>query len=220
MDDVSRLKRVERVYSFWGRFAGLYAAQDLITFMGRPGRIRADAVEALGLRRGARVLEVGCGTGRNFAHLERVIGAEGQLVGFDYSAEMLAAAERICRRRGWGNVRLVQGDAAELDVGEGGFDGALAVLALSAIPDHRQALERCRELLKPGGALAVCDARLFGGALAILNPLVKAAYTSWAAWDPSKDLPAEMLEIFGNVEVADLNMGTFFIATSIGREVG
>jgi ubiquinone/menaquinone biosynthesis C-methylase UbiE len=212
------LARVKSVYSFWGRFPGLYAAQDPITFMGRPGRVRAAAVEALRLRKGDRALELGCGTGRNFPHLLRAIGGEGRLVGFDYSGEMLAAAERLCRRRSWRNVALLQGDAAELDVGESGFDGILAVLAMSAIPRHRQALERCLEALRPGGVLSVCDARLFAGRLSLLNPLVESVYTRWAAWNPSKDLPADMEEIFGNVEVEDLNLGTFFIATSVKRE--
>jgi ubiquinone/menaquinone biosynthesis C-methylase UbiE len=214
----ARLARVRRVYSFWGRFPGLYAAQDLVTFMGRPGRIRAAAVRGLELREGDRVLEVGCGTGRNFGHLLRSIGSEGRLVGFDYSAEMLAAARRLCRRRGWRNVALLQGDAAELDIGESGFDGILAVLAMSAIPEHRRTLERCLEVLRPGGVLSVCDARLFSGRLSFLNPLVESVYKWGAAWDPSKDLPADMREIFGNVEVDDLNLGTFFIATSVKRE--
>ncbi|MCH9728544.1 MAG: class I SAM-dependent methyltransferase [Actinomycetia bacterium] len=220
MDEAHRLTQIERVYSFWGRFAGLYAAQDPVTFMGRPGHIRGEAVEALGLRKGDGVLEVGCGTGRNFGPLERAIGTEGRLVGFDYSAEMLAAAGRLCRRRGWGNVSLVQGDAAELDLDEEGFDGVLAVLAMSAIPDHRQALKRCFELLRPGGVLSVCDAQLFEGPLAVLNPLVRAIYTRWATWDPSKDLPSDMEDVFGNAEVAELNLGTFFIATAVKREEG
>jgi phosphatidylethanolamine/phosphatidyl-N-methylethanolamine N-methyltransferase len=218
IDEGDALARVERVYSFWGRFPGLYAAQDLVTFMGRPRRIRAAAVEKLQLREGDTVLEVGCGTGRNFRRLQRAIGAEGRLVGFDYSGEMLAAAGRLCRRRGWRNMTLVQGDAADLDLGEGGFDGVLAVLAISAIPGYRQALERCRELLRPGGVLSVCDARLFPGRLSFLNPLVRALYTWGAAWDPSKDLPAAIEEVFGNVEVEDFNLGSFFIAAAVKAE--
>jgi S-adenosylmethionine-diacylgycerolhomoserine-N-methlytransferase len=186
--------------------------------MGRSRRIRAAAVESLRLREGDRVLEVGCGTGRNFRHLQRAIGAEGRLVGFDYSEEMLAAGSRLCRRRGWHNVTLVQGDAAELDVGEGGFDGVLSVLAMSVIPGYRQALERCRELLRPGGVVSICDARLFPGRLSFLNPLVRALYTWGAAWDPARDLPAAIGEVFGNVEVEDLNLGSFFIATAVKEE--
>jgi SAM-dependent methyltransferase len=217
-DEGRELARVERVYSHWGRLPGLYAAGDLVTFMGRPRRTRGTAVERLRLREGDRVLEVGCGTGRNFRHLQRAIGPEGRLVGFDYSGEMLAAAGRLCRRRGWRNVDLVQGDAAELDLGEGGFDGVLSVLAMSVIPGHRQALARCRELLRPGGVLSIGDARLFQGRLAFLNPLVRALYTWGAAWDPDRDLPGAIDEVFGNVEVEDLNLGSFFIATAVKGE--
>lgn len=216
--EARELARVECVYSLWGRLPGLYAAGDLVTFMGRPRRIRAAVVESLRLREGDRVLEVGCGTGRNFRHLQRAIGPEGRLVGFDYSGEMLAAAGRLCRRRGWRNVDLVQGDAAELDLGEGGFDGVLSVLAMSVIPGHQEALERCRERLRPGGVLSIGDARLFPGRMAFLNPLLRAVYTWGAAWDPAKDLPAAIEKVFGNVEVEDLNLGSFFIATAVKEE--
>lgn len=213
------LSKVKSVYSFWGRFSTLYAAQDLVTFMGRPHRIRSRAVAKLRVRSGDRVLEVACGTGRNFSYLVEAIGPRGQLVGFDYSQEMLDAAGHLCRRRGWQNVSLVKGDAAELDIGDGGFDAVLSVLGISAIPDYQGALERCKEVLRPGGVLSVCDGRLFAGRLRVLNPLVRTIYRRWAAWDPSKDILATMREVFGNVTVEDLNRGTLFIATSIKSEV-
>lgn len=158
-----RLEAVRDVYAVWGRHPLLYAAQDWITFVGRPRAIRRRAVEALALRPGARVLEVACGTGRNFDYLERAIGPTGSLVGFDFSREMLEAARGLVTRRGWRNVELVQGDAAVLDVGSAPFDGVLCVLGISAIPDHRRALERCRAVLRPGGVLVVCDGRAFTG---------------------------------------------------------
>lgn len=208
------LETVRRVYATWGRHPRLYAAQDWLTFLGRHQAIRRRAVEATGVGRGARVLEVACGTGRNFRYIENRIRHRGRLVGFDYSREMLAAAREICRRRGWSNVDLVQGDAAVLDVGEEPFDAVLSVLGLSAVPDYVAALERCRAVLRPGGTLSVCDAQLFPGRLRMLNPLVRAAYTRGAAWNPDRDIPGQMRRIFGNVLVETFNLGTFFVATS------
>jgi len=42
---------------------------------------RRRAIEALGLRRGDTVVEIGCGTGLNFGLLEERIGSEGRLIG-------------------------------------------------------------------------------------------------------------------------------------------
>ncbi len=211
------LDAIRRVYSVWGHHPRMYAAQDWITFLGRPHAIRHRAVDATGIGPGARVLEVGCGTGRNFRYIVERIGSRGQLVGFDYSHEMLEAARAHVERCGWRNVELVEGDAAVLNVEEGHFDAVLAVLAFSAIPDHVAALERCRDVLRPGGVLAVCDARPFEGALSFLNPLVRTVYTRGAAWNPDRNIPLDMMRVFGNVAVETLNLGTFFVATTIRR---
>lgn len=210
----NNLNKVKSVYSFWGNFPVLYDAQDFITFMGRADFIRKRAVEKLCLQKGDRVLEVACGTGRNFPYIVGAIGKEGLLVGFDYTQEMLDSAGLLCRQKGWKNVKLAQGDAAELKIKEKDFDGVLSVLGISAVPEWGKALRRCREVLRMGGALSVCDARLFKGAFEFLNPLVKVIYSNLAAWDPSKNIPEKMGDVFGNVKVQNFNFGTFFIATS------
>lgn len=141
-DGARDLGAVERIYRSWGHHPRLYAAQDLVTFLGRHRTIRRRAVEAMGVGRGARVLEVACGTGRNFSYVEDAIGPEGTLVGLDYSQEMLDAARGAVARHRWSNIRLVHGDAAELDVGSEPFDGVLCVLGFSAMPGHLAALQR------------------------------------------------------------------------------
>lgn len=209
-----RLAAVEQVYRRWGRHPRLYAAQDWITFLGRHREIRRRAVSVLDLQPGARVLEVGCGTGRNFPYLLEAIGETGTLVGFDYSREMLRAAERMCQTRGWTNVELVQGDAAVLRVGGPPFDGVLSVLAMSAIPDHRSALSRCLELLRPGGRISVCDARPFARSLRVLNPLVRAIYVPLTRWEPEKPVLDHLEAVFGSLTLEEFNLGTFYIASA------
>ncbi|MBZ0270899.1 class I SAM-dependent methyltransferase [bacterium] len=208
------LARVRRVYSAWGRHPRLYDAQDAITFLGRHRTIRQRAAAATSVGAGARVLEVGCGSGRNFPYIEELIGPTGRLVGFDYTEAMLDAARALVARRGWENVELVQGDAAVLDLGDEPFDGVLSALAMSVMPDLAAVLRRCRDVLRPGGTLAVCDASLFSGALRIFNPLVRAVYVRLTAWNPDRDIPAAMRSVFGNVSVERFNAGTFIIATS------
>ncbi len=212
-----KLKKVERVYSFWGRFPSLYGAQDAITFLGRAKTIRSRAVKKIGLKRGDKALEVACGSGKNFTYLVEAVGKNGFILGFDYSQEMLDAAKQLCERNSWNNIKLVQGDAAQLKITENNFDGVVSVLGISAIPDWEKALNRCYDVLCHGGRLIVCDARLFTGVLKILNPLIRLIYSKFAAWDPSKNIPEKMKEIFGNVEVENLNLDTFFIAISVKK---
>lgn len=208
------LAAIRSVYAVWGKHPRLYAAQDAITFLGRASEIRRQAVEATGVARGGRLLEVGCGTGRNFPYIQELLGPEGRLVGFDSTEEMLSSAAELVRREGWSNVELIQGDATELDVGSESFDGVLCALAMSVMPDQIAVIRRCKEVLRPGGIFSVVDARPFTRGPRFLNPLVRAVYTPTTAWRPDADIPGAMREVFGDVRVETFNYGTFFIATS------
>ncbi len=208
------LNQMADTYRVWGRHPGLYAAQDWVTFMTRHREMRRRAVEALAPRPGDRVLEVGCGTGRNIPYLMEAIGSEGILIGVDYTPEMLDAARELVRRNNWPNVTLIQGDAVTRDLDEASFDGILSVLAMSCMPNHLEALQRCRDVLRSGRRLAVCDARPFPGRLKVLNPLIRPIYKRTAGWDPDRDIASDMRATFGNVEVETFNCGSFFIAVS------
>jgi SAM-dependent methyltransferase len=70
-------------------------------------RWRRELVVTLAPRPGEVILDVGCGTGRNFEQIQRRIGPGGRLIGIEQSPEMLAQAEALVRRRGWTNVELV-----------------------------------------------------------------------------------------------------------------
>jgi ubiquinone/menaquinone biosynthesis C-methylase UbiE len=72
---------------------------------------RRHAVERLAPAEGEVVLDVGCGTGLNFAGLIERVGAEGRLVGIDHSPEMLERARERVREQGWGNVTLLEAPA-------------------------------------------------------------------------------------------------------------
>ncbi len=215
---IEKLEKVRKIYSFWGKFPSLYNAQDTITFLGRAKIIRSRANKKMGIKRGDKALEIACGSGRNFPYLFETVGKEGFILGFDYSQEMLDAAKQLSKRNGWNNIKLVQGDAAQLRIPEKNFNGVVSVLGISAIPYWEKALNRCYDVLCHGGKLVICDACLFTGFLKILNPLVRLIYSKFAAWDHSKNIPGKMKEIFGNVEVENLNLGTFFIAVTVKKE--
>lgn len=210
---------VRRVYSVWGKHPALYWAQDVFSFLGRHREIRGATVDEMRLRPGDRVLEVGCGNGRNLGYLRDAVGAAGHVVGFDYTSEMLAEAQHKIGRAGWKNVELHQGDAATVQWEPQSFDAVLGLMSFSAMPDHISALRHAWDALRPGGVLAVTDGQSFqGGAMSVLNPLLDRVVAPLGTWHPRRHLPDDMFELFGNVSVRTHNAGTFFVARSVKPE--
>ena len=124
-----------------------------------PSGLRKRAVGQLKLRRGDRVLEVGCGTGRNFPYLREAVGPEGRIYGVDLSKGMLRRARKLCHRRQWTNVVLIEADAANYASQEL-FDGVFFSFSYNVMPHHRSVLRQVWKQLRPGGRLVIVDARL------------------------------------------------------------
>jgi ubiquinone/menaquinone biosynthesis C-methylase UbiE len=156
------LSSIEHTYQNWAK---VYDWLTPIYLLGNEKRLRRETIVSLHLQPGQTVLDIACGTGRNFPLILERIGPAGRLVGVDYTAAMLARARERVEREGWKNVELIQADAARIDLGRK-FDAALCTLAIGVIPDYRDALHRMVAHVKPGGRMAIGDAkrssRLFG----------------------------------------------------------
>jgi demethylmenaquinone methyltransferase/2-methoxy-6-polyprenyl-1,4-benzoquinol methylase len=124
-----------------------------------PPGLRARGAGWLDLEKGDRVLEIGCGTGRNFRHLQQAVGPQGRIYGVDLSAGMLQRARALCERQGWRNVALVQGDAAEFTAPEP-LDGILFGFSYNTMPHHREVLDCALQQLRPGGRIVIMDGKL------------------------------------------------------------
>ena len=103
---------------------------------------------------GARVLVVGGGTGDEAIEVARAVGADGEVVQTDLSAEMVKEARRALAESGFPKVRCLVMDAQRLDFPDGSFDAVVARNVLMFIPDLRRALGEMRRVLRPGARLA------------------------------------------------------------------
>jgi demethylmenaquinone methyltransferase/2-methoxy-6-polyprenyl-1,4-benzoquinol methylase len=121
---------------------------------------RQRAVETLAPAAGSVVLDVGCGTGLNFAGLEQAIGPRG-LIGIDLSPDMLALAHERVQNHGWQNVTLLQA---------AGQDAALPVEADAAL------LSAVHDILRSQVALANVLSHLRSGGRVV------ASGPKWVPW--------------------------------------
>jgi demethylmenaquinone methyltransferase/2-methoxy-6-polyprenyl-1,4-benzoquinol methylase len=134
---------------------------------------RREAVEALDLKPGATVVEIGCGTGLNFAMLQEKAGPKGRIIGVDLTGAMLRQARRRVAAQGWMNVELVECAAAAYEFPPA-IDGVLSTFALTLEPEYERVIANGARALKPGGRWVVLDLKLSGGPLAWLAPLLVA----------------------------------------------
>jgi len=75
--------------------------------------IRRRAIARLGLKPGETVLDVGCGTGLSFPHVEKYIGPQGAIIGVEQSPDMIGKARARADENGWANVTLINAPAEE-----------------------------------------------------------------------------------------------------------
>jgi len=111
---------IEHTYQNWAK---VYEWLTPIYLLGNEKRLRRETIGSLRLQPGQTVLDVGCGTGRNFPLILEKIGSTGKLTGVDYTSDMLAHAQERVKREGWKNVELIQGDAVRIELGRK-FDAA------------------------------------------------------------------------------------------------
>jgi ubiquinone/menaquinone biosynthesis C-methylase UbiE len=176
-----------------------------------PRRIRDRAVGRLELEPGGRVLEVGCGTGRNLAPLVAAVGDGGQVYGVDLSEGMLAEAQELCERRGWRNVTLIRSDAADYALPEA-VDGVIFSLSYAVIPHHREALRHAWGRLRAGGHLVVMDAKLPSGVAGrLLHPFVVWISRLTVLGNPDVRPWDELKELTAEVEYEEAQFGTYYI---------
>lgn len=105
---------------------------------------------------GARVLDVGAGTGVVALRAERGVGCEGRVVGIDLSREMVEAGRAKALAAGVADrVEFRVMDAEALTLPDRAFDAVLSLYALLHFPRPAAALSEMLRVLRPGGRLVL-----------------------------------------------------------------
>ncbi len=118
----------------------------------RPGglELTGRAVEFCSFPAGARLLDVGCGSGVTVDFLRNRHGLEA--TGVDISSRLLREGKSHDA-----TLPLIRGNAERLPHGDASFDGILCECVLSLVNDAEGALAEFHRVLRPGGRLILSD---------------------------------------------------------------
>jgi phosphatidylethanolamine/phosphatidyl-N-methylethanolamine N-methyltransferase len=135
-------------------------------------------IEELDIPPGAKVLEVGVGTGTSFP----AYPTHCQVTGIDLAPDMLMRAQRKIRENGWTHLTVIEMNALDLDFPDSSFDYVMAFHVVTVVPDPVRMIAEAKRVCKPGGKIVIVnhftsDFPLLGTLTEALDPV-----TRWLGW--------------------------------------
>ncbi len=113
---------------------------------------------------GARILDLGSGSGQDAYTLAQLAGPHGEVIGVDMTPQQLALAREYlawhAEKFGYANVRFLEGDVealGELDLEPNSFDVIISNCVINLVEDKSAVFRAAYELLKPGGEFYFAD---------------------------------------------------------------
>jgi len=148
----------QKVRALFARIAKRYDLLNDLQSFGLHRYWKRRVVQLAGVRKGSRALDLCCGTG----DIAFGLAAEGaEVVGLDFSAEMLAVADR---RKSAGSclqsttrLSFLQGDALKIPFPESSFDIVTVGYGLRNLSNWRAGLSEMRRVGKSGARLVVLE---------------------------------------------------------------
>jgi phosphatidylethanolamine/phosphatidyl-N-methylethanolamine N-methyltransferase len=110
-------------------------------------------IRSLGIEPGARILEIGVGTGLAL----EAYPTHCHVTGIDLAPEMLERAQDRVNRNGWRHISLAQGDALNLQFPDDSFDYVMAFHVVSVVPDPQRMMAEAQRVCRPGGLLTIIN---------------------------------------------------------------
>ncbi|MBI5732330.1 MAG: class I SAM-dependent methyltransferase [Candidatus Magasanikbacteria bacterium] len=172
-----------------------------------------------GIKKGSKILDIGCGNGVLYDFLSR---KSIKYVGLDSSGKLLSIAEKRIKKIG-GSYKLVLGNITSLPFKDKKFDWVLALAVLHHIPSsalQKKAVEEMHRVLKPQGRAVVSVWNLYtdyADDKFKIREQLKKLPAGWSEKDllvPWKATPNKIIQRylyrFDKKELADLFKGVGF----------
>ena len=144
------------VRQMFASIARRYDAANEVLSLGIHRSWRRAAVRISQAGRGDRVLDCATGTGDLALEFKRAVGAQGEVVGTDFCAPMLASAPAKARRAGL-EVTFAVADVLALPYADASFDVASIAFGIRNVDDALRCLREMARVVKPGGSVVVLE---------------------------------------------------------------
>lgn len=166
----------------YSEFAPLYDRVFGKIFYSRLERV----IEDSHIPRGAKVLEVGAGTGTSFP----AYPTHCQVTGIDLAPDMLTRARQKIAENGWTHIKVLEMNALALNFPDNSFDFVMAFHVVTVVPDPVAMINEAQRVCKPGGKIVIVnhftsDVPVLGSVTRSLDPL-----TRWLGWRTDLKLKA------------------------------
>lgn len=113
--------------------------------------------EFAAIKPGDTVVDLGSGAGNDCFIARRETGAEGKVIGIDFTEAMIEKARENAEKLGYNNVEFRQGDIENMPLGGNRADVIISNCVLNLVPDKAKAFSEMYRVLKPGGHFTVSD---------------------------------------------------------------
>jgi phosphatidylethanolamine/phosphatidyl-N-methylethanolamine N-methyltransferase len=168
-------------------------------------------IRSLDIAPGARVLEVGVGTGLSLDEYPMWC----QVTGIDLAPDMLERAQDKVDRRGWRHINLEQGDALNLRFADDSFDYVTAFHVVSVVPDPVRMMAEVQRVCRPGGVIAIINhfrspSRIVGRLARTIDPITR--WLGWTTLRLSDVLRTETLEVERQWKTSPRSLFTIVVA--------
>ena len=171
----------------------------------------ATVIRSLDIEPGARVLELGVGTGLSLD----AYPSHCHVTGIDLAPDMLERAQDKVNRNGWRHVALEQGDALNLKFPDDSFDYVMAFHVVSVVPDPKRMIEEACRVCRPGGLLTVINhfrspKPVVARMMRTIDPITR--WLGWTTLHPSDVLDDQTLHLERSWKTSSRSLFTIVVA--------